>query len=551
MKKLLSIVLCSAILFLFQPPVHAADLDDIYTPFIAQDKFLYQAEISSFHMTEEGLHGSASFGDFESDPSLLSVYHSLRFSPVSDFEVEAGYGQFLPREYSRLTYDNPTDVLDTAQKYRLDHFQDYFLNLRLRKGLFETYLIIREKRQKAKVDAVLLLNDTSSFDDITSHYEDFKLGIRYLSEEKTPAEKNNYFQITRPLLEDDQINVEAGLGYRNGRVKNTSDIYWLGVLYIREYFHQLRPHFIPEVLLRYGLSDRVEVETGFSYTTPFKYNYEYKQFDPGDSNFITGTYSIKNDITAPFKISYRPSDSLAVTLSSDFHYTRQRLDMWEKEADDSITSYSPRNLYALNTRPTLELAYFHNADQQISKDELSSFTKQMLKSKQFLLGFQYQKDITSLKKDDNNGAQNVIDPYGLFLYPLDLFVSGTEAGTFFLGNKTTRAAEVQPQNYYDVKTSLAYGLRDYLNVGLEIGYRSGSSLHHFTVQDLADRFYKFEPFYYFTFLADWKVKENSLLSLKAYYVPQHKTFLDTTVHPDQFEAQTQYYAISLAWKILF
>ena len=553
MKKLLLITLSSFIFSLCQPPVHAADLDDIYTPFIAQDKFLYQAEISNFDMSEDGVHGSASFSDFESDPSLLSVSHSLRFSPVSGFEVEAGYGQFLPREYSRLTYDDPTAVLDTEQEYTLNHFQDYFLNLRLRKGLFETYLTVQEKRQKAKVDAVLLLDDTISFDDITSHYEDFKLGIRYLSEEKMPAERNNYFQITCPLLEDNQINVEAGLGYRNGRVKNTSDIYWLSVLYIREYFHQLRPHFIPEALLRYGLSDRVEVEMGFSYTTPFKYNYEYKQFDPDDSNFITGTYSIKNDIKAPFKISYRPSDSLAVTLSSDFHYTRQRLDMWEKESDNSVTSYNSRGLRALNTKPTLELAYFHDADQKISKNEFSSLTKQILKRKQFLLSFQYQKDITSLKKDDNNGAQNVIDPYGLFLYPLDLFVSGTEAGTFFLGNKTTRAAEVQPQNYYLLETSLIYGLRDFLNVGLEVGYRSGSSLHHFTVHDLADRFYKFEPFYYFTFLADWKVKENNLLSFKAYYVPQYKTFLDTTdpLQPDQFEAETQYYAVSLAWKVLF
>ena len=59
----------------------------------------------------------------------------------------------------------------------------------------------------------------------------------------------------------------------------------------------------------------------------------------------------------------------------------------------------------------------------------------------------FQRDITSLDKADNNNAQNVIDPYNLFLYPLDSFASGSEAGSFFLGNKTTRVAEVQPQNY--------------------------------------------------------------------------------------------------------
>ena len=553
MKKLLLITLSSFVFSLCQPLVHAADLDDIYTPFIAQDKFLYQAEIYNFDMSEEGIHGSSSFGDFESDPSLLSVSNSLRFSPVSGFEVEAGYGQFLPREYSRLIYDNPTAVLDIEQEYTLNHFQDYFLNLRLRKGLFETYLTVQEKRQKAKADAVLFLNDMISFDDITSHYEDFKLGVRYLSKEETPLERNSYFQITRPLLAERQINMEAGVGFRNGRVKNISDICYGNIPYLHEYFHQLRPHFIPEVLLRYGLSDRFEIESGFSYTTPFKYNYEFRQFNASYPNSITGTYEIENDFKTPLKFIYRHADSISVKFSSDFSYVKQRMDSWEKEFDNSITVYNTRKLRAYNTKPTLELTYFHDAGQQISENEFSSLTKQMLKREQFLLSFQYQKDITSLKKADNNGAQNVIDPYSLFLYPLDLFVSGSEEGTFFLGNKTARAAEVQPQNYYLLETSLIYGLRDFLNVGLEVGYRSGSSLHHFTVHDLADRFYKFEPFYYFTFLADWKVKENNLLSFKAYYVPQYKTFLDTTdpLQPDQFEAETRYYAVSLAWKILF
>ncbi|MBN1869301.1 MAG: hypothetical protein JW847_01820 [Candidatus Omnitrophica bacterium] len=539
-----SVVLCSS-------QGYAADLGDIYSPLIGSNKFLYKAEMYSFDMSEEGTHGSASFGAFNSDPKLFSLSHSLRFSPIANMEIETGYRQFLPQEYTRYTYDGPTSALDTVQDHRLDHFQDYSLQLRFRKALFETYLSVQEKRQKAKTDAKLLLDDTISFDDIYSHFEDFKFGVRYLSKEKASSGKDHYFQVTRPQLEADQVNVEANLGYKNGKVKNSQDVYSRGALYFREYSHQLRPHVIPEVLLRYGVSDRVNVETGFSYTTPFKYKYECRRFNPTNTNFIIGTYNIKNNLEAPLKVSYRPWDHFSVTASSDFRFTRQRLDLWEKKTDGSTAVYTVRKLRAYNAKPTLELAYFHDAGQPVTENEFSSLTVQMLRQKQLLLSFQYQKDMTSLKKADNNGAQNVIDPYGLFMDPLDLFVSGTEEAVFFLGDKTTQAAGVQSQNFYLLKTKLIYGIRDFLNAGIEAGYRSGSSLHHFTVHDVFDRFYQFEPYYYFNFLADWKVKENSLLSLRAHYVPQYKTFLNTTGHPKQFEAETQYYSISLAWKILF
>jgi hypothetical protein len=130
-------------------------------------------------------------------------------------------------------------------------------------------------------------------------------------------------------------------------------------------------------------------------------------------------------------------------------------------------------------------------------------------------------------------------------------VSGTEYGVFFLGNKTTRAANVQPQNYYNLETSLTYGLMDHVNAGITVGYRSANSLHHHSVHDLIERFYRFQPYNYFNFSTDWKVKENSLLSFKLHYVPQYKTFLETSADPKQFESVTRYYEASLALKILF
>ena len=543
-----------ALIILWSSWSDAANLSDIYMPHVAKNKYLYEIEVTSFDMVEEGSHGGTEFSDFNSDPSLVSAFHSLRFSPISGLEVEAGYEHYFPREYTRSTYDGPTPFLDTVQDYTLQYFQDYFFELRYRKNAFETYVQFQEKRQKSKVDAVLLLGNTISFDDINAHYEDLNFGARYLSEGTGSQAKNTYFQIIRSLLSDQQINLEMNVGFKNGKVNDVADIYFNGDLFIRDYFHQLRPHFIPAVLLRYGMNDHLEVESGFSYTSPYKYNYEFKQFNPTTQFSKAGTYSIENNFKVPLKLTYQPEDhNVSVMLSADFNYIKQRLDSWEKLVNNSITSYNARKLRYFNAKPTLKLSYFLDADKQILSDEFSSLTKQLLSQKQALISFQYQKDITGLFKADGNGAQNIIDPYNVFLYPLDLFVSGSEYGTFFSGNKVTRAASVQPQNYYLIETSLMYGIKDYLNAGLEVGYRSGNSLHHFALHDFDDRFYRFAPYYYFNFLADWQVKKNSLLSLRVHFVPQYKTFLETSLstQPKQFEAETRYYVASIAWKVLF
>lgn len=545
-------IVCVFVLgILWIPTGFAASLDDLYAPLLAKDSYLYQIKVSQYGMTERGEHGNVSFGRFEADPNLVNLSHSLRFSPLIGFEVETGYGHHFPREYKRSTYDDPTGALDTVQDYTLDYFQDYFFKARFRKGNYETFFRFQEKRQKAKSDAVLLLNNTISFDDIVSHYEDLNFGIHYLSEEKGAQNTNSYFQMTRPLLAGQQANVELNVSFRNGKAKSSSDIYSSGTLFIREYKHQLRPHFIPEVRLRYGVSDQIELESGFSYTSPFKYKYEYIQFNATFPNLITGTYKIENNLKAPLKLTYRPTDDLSVSFASDFNYIKQRLDSWEKENDGSSTLYAVRKVRYYNTQPTLEVSYFHQAGKQLAKSEFSSLTKQLLRHEQYLMNFRYQHDITSLKKADGNGTQNVIDPYNVFLYPLDQFVSGTEYGTFLNGNRITRAAAVSPQNYYTLETSLMYGVRDTLNVGMDIGYRSGNSLHHFTVHDLVERFYRFEPYYYFNWMADWQIKENSLLSFKLHYVPQYKTFLETSIDATQFEDETRYYEASLALQVLF
>ena len=133
--------------------IYAAGMDDLYSPLVGEDRYLYGIKITDFDMTERGTHGSASFSDFNSDPSLVSAYQTLRFSPVSHLELETGYGHYFPRDYTRSTYDGPTPRLDTIQEHTLHFFQDYFFKLRHRKDALETYIQFQEKRQKAKSNA--------------------------------------------------------------------------------------------------------------------------------------------------------------------------------------------------------------------------------------------------------------------------------------------------------------------------------------------------------------------------------------------------------------
>jgi len=542
---------CGVVLGSFGPSMgFAASLDDAHTPLLSKGRYLYQAKVSQYGMSEIGEHGNAGFGRFESDPGFVSLSNSLRFSPLVGLEVEVGYGQHFPHEYRRLTYDGPTTALDTAQDFSLDYFQDYIFKARLRKGNYETFIRFQEKRQKAKVDAVLFLGNTTARDNIYSHYEDLQFGVKYLSPEKESKQKAGYFDFSSPILSDHQVNIEMNVGFKNGKAKNSSDVITGATTRLLEYTHQLRPHFIPEVLIRYGITDRLQVESGFSYTSPFKYNYEFQQFNPTTENFITGSYKIENNLKAPLKFTYRPTDNLSFRLTSDFNYIKQRLDSWEKKTDDSVTTYAVRKVRSYNTQLTLEISYFYQAEKQLAESEFSSLTKQLLRRKQYLASFHYLHDITILKKSDGNGTQNVIDPYNLFLYPLDQFVAGTEYGTFLNGNRITRAAAVAPQNYYNLQTSLMFGLSDTFNVGMDVGYRSGNSLHHFTLHKFAELFYRFEPYYYFNWMADWQVKKNSLLSFKLHYVPKYKTFLETSIDAGQFEDETQYYEVSLAFKIL-
>jgi len=548
-KKLLLSFKIFLFLILSSHYLNAAEIDNFYTLLLKQGQYLYSTEARYFGMYEKGVHGSASFDGFDSYPHSAAFYNALRFSPLDSLDMEIGYGHTFSDSYIRPTRST-LGVVTSFQRYKLDYFQDFFFKLNARRKSTEIYLDIVEKRQKTNWSYTGSRDSQPNyFNYFHSNYEDFKLGLQYLSVEKVTSEVSGLSNWSRSLLGDGQFNIETEAGYRNGRLDRS------GTLYVSppadyNYVHHARAHILPKVRFRYGFNDNLELESGVGYTTPFKYSYEYK-FYRTTSNFINGTYKTGNNFDIPVKLIYRPKNNWELKFSSDFNVRRQRLDYWEKETDDSITTYETKKLGYYNVRPTLALTYLSKAKEEIKKMDIPEARNSFLRKNQFLWGFQLEKDITYLNKGSSNGTQNVLDPYNVFLYPVDFFVTGSEYAAYFSGNSATTPANVSPQNFYKTEMSFIYGLKDTFNIGLTSGYHSGSAVHQFSLSDLADRFFLFKPYYYVDLLSDWQVTPASFISFNLHFVPQYKTRMTSSVHPQDFRVEARYLSASLGYKIRF
>ena len=170
---------------------------------------------------------------------------------------------------------------------------------------------------------------------------------------------------------------------------------------------------------------------------------------------------------------------------------------------------------------------------------------------QYLLKFKYQKDVTHLSKNSSNGTQNIIDPYNVFIYPLDYFVANSEFAAFSAGNTSTYATNVKPQNYYQLNSIFIYGLTDEVNFGFGLGYRSENSLHTFTLHDMKNRFYRVKSYCFFDFLLDYKLSDNSLFSVNGHFVPEYVTRMIREGDAQEYESKTSYFGVSCGLKILF
>jgi hypothetical protein len=203
------------------------------------------------------------------------------------------------------------------------------------------------------------------------------------------------------------------------------------------------------------------------------------------------------------------------------------------------------------------VSYLYDNNRKIEPDEFSKVTKNLLAQGQCLVEVSYQQDVTSLHKNANCGTQNMIDPYNIFMYPLDAFVYGSEYSTFYTGNSSRSAANVLPQNFFFYLMGLKYGLTSRLNAGVRVGYRSSSRLHHFTlgtpnqVYDLKNRYYQFKPYYFFDVLSDWRLTRNSIISVAWHYVPEYDTLVRISGLAKEFKTRDEYGDLAVNLKVLF
>ncbi|HLF18406.1 MAG TPA: hypothetical protein VI749_05875, partial [Candidatus Omnitrophota bacterium] len=136
------------ILTLFLPfSVNAATLNEVYSPLIEKKDVYSKAQFSSFTMREEGAHGSASFGEFESEPTYFTLKEFVRFSPFDLWEIDLGFGNDFNTTYERFTVGIGTG--DTLNKYDLLFMNHYYFDLRRRFKRSEFYLNSYGNRQRA------------------------------------------------------------------------------------------------------------------------------------------------------------------------------------------------------------------------------------------------------------------------------------------------------------------------------------------------------------------------------------------------------------------
>lgn len=530
-----------------------ADLDDLYKPLLRKKRFLYEGKARSYFKKENGIHGRGTFGKFDASPWFFKSENVLQFAPLDFLNIGLIMDETFPAKYERTTHDLGGTIA-TRQEYRLNYFRTYGAILRARMEPVEFYFYYKKNWQRSRTTSTPEPSPMNFFTYTKASFDEAKAEMRYISPSgSSEGPKSNLSKIKQPLLEKNQVSMRGGVGYRSGSLGMRTEFMILpaGNFRIR-HFQRLMAHFEPQFVLKFGLLDNLELESGLAYTTPFQYRYEFKQFSPaGTSLLITGKYRWEDNFYIPTALRYRYRKNIELKLSSDFHTIKQRMEYSQKNVNNTLTLFPDRELRYYNIQPLAELTYLYSAGRTIEEDEFQLLTKKLLRKNQWLFEAQYKRDITYLSKRANNGPLNIIDPYNIFLYPLDFYVAGTEHAVFLTGNASATATNVIPQNYHQIKLGATHGLTDYLNLGIIGGYRMTSALAHFTLPDQRRRSFKFKPYCFFDTLVDWRLTKKAILSFQSHIVPNHETLYTRQGDVREYKSEDSYFDFILSLKALF
>ncbi|NTV29247.1 MAG: hypothetical protein HGA80_04110 [Candidatus Omnitrophica bacterium] len=541
--------------FLFSTsPVSAATLDDFYGPLMPSGKMLYKSEADVYAMQERGIHGSASFSGFVSEPQTYSVRNGLTVPLWSGSELSVGLQNELPARYDRATKNN-AGVVSSYQRYHLDLGQQLDLAGRYRRGSDEFTLGVFMKRGESDwLYGPTRESQPSIINYFDSAYEEAGVSWRHLSEADSGDTAASPAFFDRPLLDSRQLNIEGGLTVCNGRVTRHRQYYHPTASQAQQYLFRTETHAFPKVTVRYGITPDVEAGIGFGFKTPFKYKYYYELYNQsGTRQFISGTYSYDRWLELPLTLRIRPAERWEWLGAAEFRHVSQKLDAWQRSTSGTLTDYPQKKLDLYQMRPSLSLQYQGGPVGQGTPPDTLLPDKRMLGKGQSLSRLEWCKDISISRGNVVNGAQNLADPYDLYRYPLEFFREGTEYSALLSGNNGTTPAQVSPQNYHEFRAGLDYGFADTLNMGILVGYRTSAHTHQFSLSDLAQRQYIFRPFYYLDWNADWRVGKSVLLFSNVHFVPDYKTSMTSSLAstPEEFKDHTRYVVATAGVRILF
>jgi hypothetical protein len=533
--------------------VFAAALDDIYRPILPQKMFLYSCKTRLLSTDEDGMHGLDPFGKFDSRPLTVDTTNRLCASPMDDWEVFFSSSEYLPAHYSRKTYSTNSS-LNITQEYDLDSFRDYSIGSRVRVSK-ELELSGTLGCRWGKTNWDLYSSTTTRFAHILSRYSYADLGARYLSDAGNTAPGKGLSLVFRPLLCPGQVNVEAGVSADRGTIDR--EYYYFtnggGAAFYYEFDHRLKPSFSPYARVRAGVGDDMELGAGIKFRTPliYRYTYKLKTVSTGLMSSVSGDYSQFNDLTVPLDMIYRYSEKFEVRLSADTRVTAERLQYQSGATTGVVTGYPEKDLTALTSNPRADLFYLVGDGEGTKREKFDLISGRVLAKGQLLLNAGAEMDMAAIRRDTEHDTLNLIDPYSVFAGPLDYFSPGNENNTFFLGNTSNYAANVLPQNYWKYNFGARYGLFKGQEFIANMGFKTPSSLEHFTLNDLRKRWYRFCPGYFYELGYDMRLSDRASFSVRSRYVPEYATFMIIEGDQRQYSSLTEYLDVALSLDIQF
>lgn len=532
----------------------AVTLDELYGPIMPRGKMILNHEAQLYQARERGIHGNPSYSGFTADPETYSTANGFVLPLFSGADLAVSLVNGLPSSYDRLTKNN-SDIVSSYQHYHADSFSQVNAALRTRavRDEFELDMLLRHGGSDWNYSASAS-EAPSIFNYYDSDYQQVGFVWRFLPVAAVKGAITGLSWLERPLMDAGQMNVESGVTVYNGRVSRNREYFSPVAAQKQHYLFRTQAHAMIKTAVRFGVAPDVELKLGLGYKTPFKYKYSFELYNQdATSQQIQGAYSYGQWIEVPLEAYYRPSERLQWAVLAALKYVNQDLDYWDKSTAGLTSRHPQKKLDFYQIRPALVFKYLSGPLEGGQAGQEQYFRKKLLRRSQSLTSLEWRADASISDRNESNGAQNLADPYDVYRYPLEYFMSGTEYGAFLSGNNGTTPAQIEPQGYHEFRIGVNHGFTNTFNMSLFCGYRTRSRAHQFSLGDLSERYYKFHPYAYIDGGMDWRIFPQMLWMINAHYVPDYRTAMYSSLPstPEEFKDRTAYIMATSGIQLIF